>query len=102
MTVLHFAIIKSPFQPDEEAIGNDPTPTLVKRLVGMPGDGDTMRHLAWQATGDLRYLEDLYADQIKAAALREEAPSSSPVRAPCATLRAASVGATRPGRCAIR
>ena len=32
---------------------------------------DGARHLAWQMTGDLRYLESLYADQIEAAALRE-------------------------------
>ena len=28
-------------------------------------------HFAWQMTGDLHYLEQLYADQIEAAALRE-------------------------------
>ena len=28
-------------------------------------------HLAWQETGDLRYLEQLYGNQIEAAALRE-------------------------------
>ena len=33
----------SPYQPDEAEIGNDPTPTLVKRLVGMPGDTVYMR-----------------------------------------------------------
>ena len=33
----------SPYQPDEAAIGNDPTPTLVKRLMGMPGDTLHMR-----------------------------------------------------------
>jgi hypothetical protein len=43
----------------------------IPALVGMPFEGDAMRHFAWQATGDVRYLEDLYADQIKAAALRE-------------------------------
>jgi signal peptidase I len=31
-------VFVSPYQPDEAAIGNDPTPTLVKRLIGMPGD----------------------------------------------------------------
>jgi signal peptidase I len=30
-------------RPDEAAIGNDPTPTLVKRLIGMPGDTLYMR-----------------------------------------------------------
>jgi hypothetical protein len=32
---------------------------------------DLNRHIAWQVTGDKRYLEELYADQIKAASLRE-------------------------------
>jgi signal peptidase I len=31
-------VFVSPYQPDEAQIGNDPTPTLVKRLIGMPGD----------------------------------------------------------------
>jgi signal peptidase I len=33
----------SPYQPDEAQRGNDPTPTLVKRMVGMPGDTLYMR-----------------------------------------------------------
>jgi signal peptidase I len=33
----------SPYQPDEAARGADPTPTLVKRLIGMPGDTVYMR-----------------------------------------------------------
>lgn len=36
-------VFVSPYQPDEAEIGNDPTPTLVKRLVGMPGDTLFMR-----------------------------------------------------------
>jgi signal peptidase I len=36
-------VFESPYQPDEAAIGNDPTPTLVKRLIGMPGDTLYMR-----------------------------------------------------------
>ena len=36
-------VFVSPHQPDEAAAGNDPTPTLVKRLVGMPGDTVHMR-----------------------------------------------------------
>jgi signal peptidase I len=36
-------VFESPYQPDEAAIGNDPTPTLVKRLVGVPGDTLFMR-----------------------------------------------------------
>ena len=31
-------VFVSPYQPDEAARGADPTPTLVKRLIGMPGD----------------------------------------------------------------
>ena len=31
-------VFESPYQADEAQIGNDPTPTLVKRLIGMPGD----------------------------------------------------------------
>jgi signal peptidase I len=33
----------SPYQPDEAQLGHDPTPTLVKRLIGMPGDTLYMR-----------------------------------------------------------
>jgi hypothetical protein len=33
--------------------------------------GDPLRHFAWQVTGDTKYLEELYADQIAAAAVRE-------------------------------
>jgi signal peptidase I len=36
-------VFVSPYQADEEAIGHDPTPTLVKRLVGTPGDTLHMR-----------------------------------------------------------
>jgi len=36
-------VFVSPYQPDEAAAGNDPTPTLVKRMVGMPGDTLFMR-----------------------------------------------------------
>jgi signal peptidase I len=36
-------VFVSPRQPDLEAQGEDPTPTLVKRLVGMPGDTIYMR-----------------------------------------------------------
>jgi signal peptidase I len=31
-------VFVSPYQPDEAALSRDPTPTLVKRLIGMPGD----------------------------------------------------------------
>ena len=36
-------VFVSPYQPDEEARGADPTPTLVKRVVGAPGDTVYMR-----------------------------------------------------------
>jgi signal peptidase I len=31
-------VFESPYQADQLATGDDPTPTLVKRLIGMPGD----------------------------------------------------------------
>ena len=36
-------VFESPYQADEAAAGADPTPTLVKRLVGTPGDTLYMR-----------------------------------------------------------
>ncbi|HEY5219289.1 MAG TPA: signal peptidase I [Gemmatimonadaceae bacterium] len=36
-------VFVSPYQADEAAQGNDPTPVLVKRLIGMPGDTIYMR-----------------------------------------------------------
>jgi signal peptidase I len=36
-------VFVSPYQADEQALGNDATPTLVKRLVGTPGDTLYMR-----------------------------------------------------------
>ncbi len=36
-------VFVSPYQPDEAERNEDPTPTLVKRLVGMPGDTIFMR-----------------------------------------------------------
>ena len=37
-------VFVSPFQGDEDSAGRDPTPTLVKRLVGTPGDTLYMRN----------------------------------------------------------
>ena len=37
-------VFVSPNQPDEDSAGRDPTPTLVKRLVGTPGDTLYMRN----------------------------------------------------------
>jgi len=36
-------VFESPYQADEAAVGHDPTPTLVKRLIGLPGDTIYMR-----------------------------------------------------------
>jgi signal peptidase I len=36
-------VFVSPYQSDEAQLGHDPTPTLVKRLIGMPGDTLYMR-----------------------------------------------------------
>jgi signal peptidase I len=36
-------VFESPYQPDEAELNHDPTPTLVKRLIGMPGDTLYMR-----------------------------------------------------------
>jgi signal peptidase I len=36
-------VFESPYQADQIPLGEDPTPTLVKRLVGMPGDTLYMR-----------------------------------------------------------
>ncbi len=36
-------VFESPYQADEAAIGNDPQPTLVKRMVGLGGDTLYMR-----------------------------------------------------------
>jgi signal peptidase I len=37
-------VFESPYQADEDSLGHDPTPTLVKRLVGTPGDTLFMRN----------------------------------------------------------
>jgi signal peptidase I len=37
-------VFVSPYQADEDSLGHDPTPTLVKRLVGTPGDTLFMRN----------------------------------------------------------
>ncbi len=41
----------SPYQPDEAARGADPEPTLVKRLVGLPGDTVHMRDAVLHVNG---------------------------------------------------
>jgi signal peptidase I len=44
-------VFVSPYQADEEALGHDPTPTLVKRLVGTPGDTLYMRNAVLYLNG---------------------------------------------------
>ena len=44
-------------------------PKLPQMAAG--GSDSATRHFAWQATGNVTYLEDLYADQARAARLRE-------------------------------
>jgi signal peptidase I len=45
-------VFQSPYQGDEAARGNDPTPTLVKRLVGVAGDTLYMRNRLLYRNGD--------------------------------------------------
>ena len=63
-------VFVSPYQPDEAAIGNDPTPTLVKRLIGMPGDTIYMRD-------GLVYLNGIAQRQGFAAANNEKGDGNS-------------------------
>jgi signal peptidase I len=44
-------VFVSPYQSDEATRGNDPTPTLVKRLVGTPGDTLYMRNAVLYVNG---------------------------------------------------
>ena len=44
-------VFVSPYQADEAAQGRDPTPTLVKRLVGTPGDTLYMRNALLYVNG---------------------------------------------------
>lgn len=45
-------VFESPYQPDEAARGMDPQPTLVKRLVGVPGDTLYMREGVLYVNGE--------------------------------------------------
>jgi signal peptidase I len=58
-------VFVSPYQPDQAAVGDDPTPTLVKRLIGMPGDTLYMRD-------GLVYLNGIAQRQGFAAANNEK------------------------------
>ena len=44
-------VFVSPYQADEDSAGRDPTPTLVKRLVGTPGDTLYMRNATLYVNG---------------------------------------------------
>ena len=63
-------VFVSPYQPDEAAVGNDPTPTLVKRLIGMAGDTIYMRD-------GLVYLNGMAQRQGFAAANNEKGDPNS-------------------------
>ena len=58
-------VFESPYQADEAAIGNDPTPTLVKRLVGMPGDTIYMRDAILYVDGIAQKLGYTSPEQAK-------------------------------------
>ena len=40
-------------------------------LAASPTAGSAVRHFAWQVSGEKRHLEELYTEQVKAAAVRE-------------------------------
>jgi signal peptidase I len=44
-------VFVSPYQADEAERGLDPTPTLVKRLIGLPGDTLLMRNAVLHVNG---------------------------------------------------
>lgn len=64
-------VFVSPHQADEAAAGNDPTPTLVKRMVGMAGDTLFMRE-------GVLYVNGVQQRPAYAAASRPTATSSQP------------------------
>jgi signal peptidase I len=64
-------VFVSPYQPDEAQIGNDPTPTLVKRMVGAPGDTLYMRQ-------GMLYVNGIAQRQGFAAQARPTPGSSQP------------------------
>lgn len=64
-------VFTSPYQADEAALGNNPTPTLVKRMVGLPGDTLHMRN-------GLLHVNGVAQRQGFGAASRPTATSSQP------------------------
>jgi signal peptidase I len=58
-------VFESPYQADEAERGEDPTPTLVKRLVGMPGDTIYMRDAVLYVDGVAQRLGYTSPEQTK-------------------------------------
>lgn len=58
-------VFESPYQADEAERGNDPTPTLVKRLVGMPGDTIYMREAVLYVDGIAQKIGYTSPEQTK-------------------------------------
>jgi signal peptidase I len=58
-------VFESPFQADEAELNHDPTPTLVKRLIGMPGDTLYMREGVVYANGIAQRQGYVSAEQEK-------------------------------------
>jgi len=58
-------VFESPYQADEAEIGNDPTPTLVKRIIGMPGDTIYMRDGVVYVDGIAQRLSETSPDQAR-------------------------------------
>jgi signal peptidase I len=56
-------VFVSPYQTDEAELGRDPTPTLVKRLIGMPGDTLYMRDGQVYVDGIAQNLSEKSSDQ---------------------------------------
>ena len=67
-------VFESPYQADEAARGADPTPTLVKRLVGTPGDTLYMR-------SGVLYVNGIEQRQGYAASNQEVGQEGPPVGA---------------------
>ena len=58
-------VFESPYQADEAELGHDPTPTLVKRLVGTPGDTIYMRDAVLYVDGIAQKLGYTSPEQAK-------------------------------------
>jgi signal peptidase I len=58
-------VFESPYQADEAAIGNDPRPTLVKRLVGVGGDTLYMRNGVLYINGVAQPSDYTYKNAVK-------------------------------------